>query len=55
MENEQQINSIIEEMRSITIRIEAMRERNFDKSEIDKLVKVKIKLQKQLICTTKTF
>jgi hypothetical protein len=49
MKNEQQISSIIEEIRSIRIRIEAMLERNFDKSEIDKLVKIKIKLQKQLI------
>jgi hypothetical protein len=48
MKNEQQISSIIEEMRSISIRIQAMLERNFDKSEIDKLVKIKIKLQKQL-------
>jgi hypothetical protein len=48
MKNEQQISSIIEEMRSISIRIQSMLERNFDKSEIDKLVKIKIKLQKQL-------
>ena len=51
MTNEQNMDSILEEMRSLTVRINAMIERNFDQSQIDQLVKSKIQLQKQLSVT----
>lgn len=51
MTQTQNMDSILEEMRSLTVRINAMIERNFPQSQIDELVKSKIQLQKQLSVT----
>lgn len=48
MTQTQNMDSILEEMKSLTVRINAMIERNFPQSQIDELVKSKIQLQKQL-------
>jgi hypothetical protein len=48
MTKEKNTDSIREEIRSLTVRINAMIERNFEQSQIDQLAKTKMQLQKQL-------